>query len=113
MSDVKLSYCGNQEFATIFGRITATQKCKQDELINAVLARGVKLLHPNDGWVVRNSLGFPVLVQPCYPMFNHLPKIGDLIALGSSVDDVVVCRCKAIHKAFCIGAPRYELEPAP
>lgn len=44
---------------------------------------GVKLAHPDDGWVHRDAPE-PYLSLSWYPQFNDEPKEGDLIALGSA-----------------------------
>ena len=44
-----------------------------------LIAQGVKLAHPDDGWVNRADHS----LYPCYPLFNMRPAIGDKIALGS------------------------------
>jgi hypothetical protein len=43
---------------------------------------GVKLAHPDDGWVKRDAVP-PFLSLSWYPQFNDEPQEGDLIALGS------------------------------
>jgi hypothetical protein len=49
------------------------------EWVARLRVTGIKLAHPDDGWVNReeNSL------VPCYPQFDDNPGEGDLIALGS------------------------------
>lgn len=51
---------------------------EQDEWVAALRARGIKAAHPDDGWVKKdeNKLFF------CYPQFNDLAGVGDLVALG-------------------------------
>lgn len=46
-------------------------------------AMGVKLAHPDDGWVKRDAPE-PYLSLSWYPQFNDEPQAGDLIALGAA-----------------------------
>lgn len=52
---------------------------QEQSLASALLLEmGVKLEHPDDGWVNRELN----MVNPCYSRFNLGPCVGDLIALG-------------------------------
>lgn len=46
---------------------------------------GVKLAHPDDGWVTRKVDGSGSFHLSWYPLFDDKPQIGDLIAFGSPV----------------------------
>lgn len=46
-------------------------------------ARGVKLAHPDDGWVKRDQGKFSL---SWYPQFDDRPEVGDLIAFGRPPD---------------------------
>lgn len=50
----------------------------EQKWIAALRLMGVKLAHPDDGWVDRRHNE----ISPCYPQFNDGPQVGDLIALG-------------------------------
>jgi len=58
------------------------KQCQENEYYWKVgLAKiGVKLAHPDDGWVNREKN----YLRPCYPYFDNKPQVGDLIALGSA-----------------------------
>lgn len=56
------------------------EKLKQ-KAVQDLRALGVKLAHPDDGWVKRELDGSGE-VSPAYPLFDDGPKVGDLIALG-------------------------------
>jgi hypothetical protein len=56
---------------------------EQRDWIKTLRGMGVKLAHPDDGWVKREAPE-PFLSLSWYPQFNDEPQEGDLIALGAS-----------------------------
>lgn len=46
-------------------------------------AAGIKLAHPDDGWVNRERSTFTL---SWYPLFNDKPEVGDLVAFGRPTD---------------------------
>lgn len=72
-----------------------------------LMAEGVKLEHPDDGWVDRQKNS----VRPCYPPFNLSPKVGDLIALGRPWTGYRLVRCTGIERrTLLIESVRYSFE---
>lgn len=62
-------------------------------------ALGVKLEHPDDGWVNRDEDS----VSPCYPRFDLSPGTGDLIALGWPDSGYRLVRCTSVeHRGVLI-----------
>lgn len=61
--------------------IVAKQEGAKADWTSRLRAAGVKLAHPDDGWVKRNA-NPPFLNISWYPQFNDQPQVGDLMALG-------------------------------
>lgn len=66
------------EFLKEFRRIEREQEQNEKLWIEKLRSLGVKLAHPDDGWVNREQNN----VYPVYPQFDDKPQVGDLIALG-------------------------------
>lgn len=69
----------NPEHIQTWTKICLDQKSKYNKWAEKLKAEGVKMAHPDDGWVDRKE----DKVHPCYPEFKHNPQIGDLIVLGN------------------------------
>lgn len=72
------SVSGSSSIVAAAARIDRSMADEQRAWIAHLRGLGVKLAHPDDGWVdrVRHVL------QPSYPQFNLHPDIGDTICLG-------------------------------
>lgn len=62
------------------GRRMADEKASWTEILRGM---GVKLAHPDDGWVRRDSNHFSL---SWYAQFDDRPEVGDLIAFGKPTD---------------------------
>ena len=62
---------------------------EQSDASEALRELGVRLEHPDDGWVDRERN----TVRPCYPRFDLGVAPGDLIALGDPWNGYRVVRC--------------------
>ena len=60
--------------------ITADNESAERNWTEILRSAGVKLAHPDDGWVERDRNTFSL---SWYPAFNDNPQVGDLIAFGS------------------------------
>jgi len=70
-------------------------------------AEGVKLEHPDDGWVDRAENS----IRPCYPPFDLSPQVGDLIALGWPWTGYRLVRCTRIERrTLLVESVRYFFE---
>lgn len=63
--------------------ITARAEFAEMSWTEILRARGVKLAHPDDGWVKREQSRFHL---SWYPQFDDRPEVGDLIAFGKAPD---------------------------
>lgn len=63
--------------------ITADHESAERSWTEILRAAGVKLAHPDDGWVKRDRNTFNL---SWYPRFNDNPQVGDLIAFGTPPD---------------------------
>lgn len=61
--------------------ICARQAERKSDWTTRLRDVGVKLAHPDDGWVHRDA-DPPYLNVSWYPQFNDNPQVGDLMALG-------------------------------
>lgn len=87
--------------------VQATSAIRQREASAALLAMGVKMEHPDDGWVDRQKNA----ITPCYPQFDLSPKVGDLIALGWPFNGYRIVRCTAVvHRTLLIHTVTYSFE---
>ena len=75
-----------QEFMNLFHQAGRDIEEKTRELISELREKGVKALHPNDGWIDRENK----IAQFCYPRFNDGVNIGDKIALGDYRSHTIV-----------------------
>ena len=66
--------------------ITAEQERAERTWTEILRAAGVKLAHPDDGWVKRDRGTFGLSWYAC---FNDNPQVGDLIAFGTPPRDGV------------------------
>lgn len=71
-----------------------------------LLALGVKMEHPDDGWVNREKN----TITPCYPRFDLNPAVGDLIALGWPWTGYRIVRCIRIGETLLTRSPVYHFE---
>lgn len=60
----------------------------------ALRALGVKMEHPDDGWVDREQNS----IRPSYPRFDLRPAVGDLIALGWPWRGYRLVRCTKVER---------------
>lgn len=58
------------------------QESAEQDWTTRLRAAGVKMAHPDDGWVNRKQSTF----TPSYPRFDDRPQVGDLIAFGTPPD---------------------------
>jgi len=66
-------------FLDSYNRICQQSAERKTEWIKMLRANGIKMSHPDDGWVNRENFS----IHPCYPDFNDGVKVGDEICLGS------------------------------
>jgi hypothetical protein len=64
--------------------ITADMRSEQQAWTALLRGLGVKLAHPDDGWVHNRGQEHEYLSVSWYPAFNDDPQVGDLIALGAA-----------------------------
>ena len=69
------------EAVALWESITLRQENDKAQWTKTLRDLGVKLAHPDDGWVTRDT-NEPYLTLSWYPQFNDQPQVGDLIALG-------------------------------
>lgn len=67
------------EHADVWTDICRPAQRSHNEWVVMLKANGVKLAHPDDGWVNRSEN----YIDPSYPSFDLNPQSGDLIALGT------------------------------
>lgn len=79
---------------------------EQEQATTELIARGVKMEHPDDGWVDRQAN----TLQPCYPRFDHKPQAGDLIALGWPWQGYRLVECTQVEErgGVMMGYTRYH-----
>lgn len=65
--------------AALWDEISRLQTDEQARWNTLLRGLGVKMVHPDDGWVDRDRDA----VTPAYPEYDEHPEPGDLIALGS------------------------------
>jgi hypothetical protein len=72
------SITGQADLVAFAAQAEQEAAARMQDWVSALIARGVKAAHPDDGWVDReaNSVTF------AYARFDLDPQIGDLIALG-------------------------------
>lgn len=78
----------------LWDEITARHANEQTASSEQLRGLGVKMEHPDDGWVnrARNS------ISPAYPRFDLQPDAGDLIALGWPQDGYRLVRCTKVER---------------
>ena len=75
-------------------------------------AHGIKLAHPDDGWVDRKNNSF----MPAYPLFDDYPREGDKIALGDASSDgpllghFRIVKITGVRKGVLSGHNHYQFE---
>lgn len=102
-----LAQSNDADHIATWDAVQATAASKQREASARLMAMGVKMEHPDDGWVDRqkNSL------WPCYPQFDLAPEVGDLIALGWPFSGYRIVRCTEIeHKTLLTHTVIYSFE---
>lgn len=67
----------------LWDRITAEHEARGADWTTRLRELGIKLAHPDDGWVDRRPDGSGRFSLSWYPQFNDHPKVGDLIAFGT------------------------------
>lgn len=67
----------------LWDRICTEYDNAQDRARAYLRSIGVKLAHPDDGWVKRRPDGSGSFHRSWYPLFDDRPEVGDLIAFGS------------------------------
>lgn len=83
------------------------QNQEQLSASEALRAMGVKLEHPDDGWVDREKNS----ITPSYPRFNSRPEVGDLIALGWPWSGYRIVRVTRVeHGGILIPTTTYSFE---
>lgn len=70
------------DMVDLWDRLEVEQKDRQASWNDALKKMGVKLAHPDDGWVHNRGTEFEYLSVSWYPAFNDNPEVGDLIAIG-------------------------------
>jgi hypothetical protein len=68
----------NSEYVQRWTDICIAQENEYNKWEEELKSKGVKLVHPDDGWVDREENE----LHPCYPRFDMDPQIGDTIVLG-------------------------------
>jgi hypothetical protein len=79
---VKGNSPSGDEFVKVYDAVCVEHNEKERQCIAFLRHIGVKMAHPDDGWVNREKN----ILNPCYPSFNDNPKVGDLIYLGWPTD---------------------------
>lgn len=82
----------DREEVALWDRICDGQASAQARGSALLRAHGVKLEHPDDGWVDRERN----TITPSYPRFDDGVEVGDLIALGWPRDGYRLVRCTRI-----------------
>ncbi len=79
---------GSQEFIDLWIENERKRAEEKKLWIEELRSKGIKAAHPNDGWVdrINNTVKF------AYPQFNDGVEIGDLIALGTSYEDIRIVK---------------------
>lgn len=72
------------ESVALYESIVDSQAATKASWTNMLREAGVKLAHPDDGWVHRERNVFSL---SWYPQFNDRPEVGDLMAFGWPLDD--------------------------
>lgn len=75
--------------------ICAEHASAQSRASAVLRAKGVKMEHPDDGWVNRDRN----TVAPCYPRFDDGVSEGDLIALGWPSSGYRLVRCTTVERS--------------
>ena len=70
---------GDAGAVATYARICREMEDEKSLWIDGLRRDGVKMAHPDDGWVNRTENR----LMPCYPQFDDRPGVGDIIALGS------------------------------
>jgi len=98
---------GDPTVVATWDAIGATMAQEQRTASSALRSEGVKLEHPDDGWVDRANDS----IRPCYPAFDLSPQVGDLIALGWPWTGYRLVRCTRIERrTLLIESVRYFFE---
>lgn len=91
----------------LWDEITARHASEQTASSEQLRALGVKMEHPDDGWVNRDRNS----ILPAYPRFDLRPEAGDLIALGWPWSGYRLVRCtKVEHEGILIPRTVYYFE---
>lgn len=99
---------GSKEFVNSWNNHAQSNHEMEVKWIAAMRSMGVKLAHPDDGWVKRSES----IVSPCYPQFDDQPQVGDLIALGCWYEHRLVRVTKVTVNKFFKEYISYRFEDA-
>jgi hypothetical protein len=80
----------------VIARVNAKMASEATGARTVLLGLGVKLAHPDDGWVKRDRNTF----CPSYPLFNQRPEVGDLIAFGQPWSGYRLVRVTSVKPWF-------------
>ena len=102
---------GKKEFLDLWASICKDHAEKHDTLARRLIAAGVKMMHPDDGWVNRECH----FIDPCYPDFHLRVTEGDWLCLGD-FDKFRLVKCiLAIERPYLMsmfkGRMRYYFDP--
>lgn len=91
-----ISISGEHPFVKLLIEETQRADFKERQLIAKLIQNGIKAMHPDDGWVNRetNEVTFT------YPQFNLGVNIGDKIALGWTEDDIRIVKIIGIKESL-------------
>ena len=94
-------------FVDLYNKFSRELEKKQEQLVVFLRHVGIKMAHPDDGWVNRNEN----ILSPAYPLFDDKPEIGDLIYLGWPSDKRGrIVRVKQIDDTMLSCRKRYFFE---
>jgi len=79
MGDLRDCVSGDPVFVARWHEICDEADKAKAQWIADLRARGVRVAHPDDGWVDRDKDRLCL----CYPQFNDGMKIGSIVALGN------------------------------
>lgn len=77
-------------------RVEQDMRERERQWVAHLRAAGVKMAHPDDGWVDRREHS----VSPCYPQFDDRPQVGDVIALGWPSGDTRLVVVRRVTERF-------------
>lgn len=90
-----LASSSDRQVVELWESICTEQASAQDRASALLRAKGVKMEHPDDGWVNRERN----TIAPCYPRFDDGVSEGDLIALGWPSSGYRLVRCTRVERS--------------